>query len=103
MKRYYIVKDGEIVALDTTKKKTLAKIHELQAMETHFQLKANFELLTQDSAVTPPETSVHPLCWHIIDEGKIVGAVCHRNQVENMSEVRAIFGKSESIKYRNRN
>jgi len=75
MKHYYIVKDGEIVATDTNKKKALAKIHELQVMETHFLLKANFELLTQDSAVIPPETSAYPLCWHIIDGGKIVGAV----------------------------
>jgi len=100
MKYYYIVRDGEIIARDTNKKRALDKVRKLQSLETHFLLKANFELLTQDPTIIPPEVSPYPLCWHIIDGRKITGAVCHRDQVGDLPKVLSIFGKLEPVKYR---
>jgi len=99
MNHYYIIRDGEIVETSTNKKSAMSTIRAIQEEETHQWIKANFELLTQDDRITPPDVSAYPICWHILDGKRIVGSVSHRVQLECLSGIPSIFGKLESVGY----
>lgn len=53
MKRFYILKDGEVVASASTKEIAIQTIRSYQERETHYLLKANFSIIYGEEEFIP--------------------------------------------------
>lgn len=53
MKRYYIIKDGEIVGSAATRENAIQVIRTYQEQETHYLLKANFSIIYGEEEFIP--------------------------------------------------
>lgn len=45
MERYFILKDGQLIASAATRENAIATIRTYQSFETHYLLKANFSII----------------------------------------------------------
>lgn len=55
MERYFVIKDGSVVASCPTREAALATIRTYQSFETHYLLKASFSIIKGAEELVPYE------------------------------------------------